>query len=67
MLSLRLWKGYSFSFLITDKHVDKLTKNKVIEFILHFIEEADKEISSMKIAMNARGRAIGSEYMKLFG
>lgn len=60
-------EGFSFSFLITNKHVDDLTKNKILGFILHFMVEVDKEISSLKISQNARGRAIASEYMKLFG
>ncbi len=59
-------KGYSISFLITKRHVDELSKRSIIEFITYFIQEADKEISSLKIAMNARGRSIANEYMKLF-
>lgn len=59
--------GYSFSFLITNKHVDDLTKNKIVDFILIFMVDVEKEISSLKISQNARGRAIASEYMKLFG
>ena len=59
-------KGYSLSFLVTDKHVDQFTKEKIINFVLYFIEEADKEISALKITINARGRAIANEYMKLF-
>ncbi len=54
------------SFLITNKHIDRFSKRKIIDFITYFIQEADKEISSLKIAMNARGRSIANEYMKLF-
>ena len=46
--------------------MDEITKKKIIEFMLHFIVETDKEISFLKIAMNARGLSITSEYMKLF-
>jgi len=58
--------GFSFSFLITKKHVDCITKTKLIDWILDFIVEVDSEISSLKISQNARGRAIAMEYMKLF-
>ena len=37
-----------------------------MNFIIYFVQEADKEISALKIAMNARGRSVASEYMKLF-
>lgn len=59
-------QGYSISFLITNKHIDKFSKHAIIEFIEYFIQEADKEISALKIAMNARGRSVATEYMKLF-
>lgn len=58
--------GYSLSFLITNKHLNRFSKQKIIEFIIFFIQEADKEISSLKIAMNARGRSVANEYMKLY-
>jgi hypothetical protein len=31
-----------------------------------FMEDIDKEISGMKIAINARARVVASEYMKQF-
>ena len=39
-------------------------KHKLVDFIVQFMEDIDKEISGMKIAINARDRVIASEYMK---
>ena len=35
-------------------------------FLIQFMEDIDKEISGMKIAINARGRVVATEYMKSF-
>jgi len=59
-------EDYSLSLLITDRHIDSLSKKRIISFIILLMEETDKEISSMKISMNSRGRAIAKEFMKLF-
>ena len=56
--------GYDVSFLITHVHLEKMWKHKLIDFIIQFMEDIDKEISSMKIAVNARGRVVASEFMK---
>jgi actin related protein 2/3 complex subunit 4 len=58
--------GYSISFLVTHTHLEKMWKHKLVDFILHFMEEVDKEISGMKIAINARARIVASEYVKRF-
>jgi hypothetical protein len=58
--------GYSISFLITHKHLEIMWRHKLVDFIIHFMEEVDKEISGMKIAVNARARIVASEYMKKF-
>jgi ARP2/3 complex 20 kDa subunit (ARPC4). len=59
-------KDYSFSFLITNRHVDKLSKKKIIAFISFFMTFVESEISELKISINARGRSIASEYMKQY-
>jgi actin related protein 2/3 complex subunit 4 len=41
-------------------------KQKLIDFIVQFMEDIDKEISAMKIAINARARVVASEFMKQF-
>eukprot|EP01034_Spumella_vulgaris_P027082 gene27082-33755_t len=46
--------GYDISFLITHSHLEKLWKHKLVDFIIQFMEDIDKEISGMKIAINSR-------------
>lgn len=41
-------------------------KHKLIDFIIQFMEDIDKEISGMKIAVNARARIVASEFMRKF-
>lgn len=58
-------KGFDLSFLITNHHLDdKMIKNKVVDFIISFLEAFDKEISEMKINMNARARIVAEEFLK---
>ena len=57
-------KGYDISFLITHTHLENMWKHKLVDFIIEFMEDVDKEISAMKIAINARARLVASEFMK---
>ena len=51
-------QGYDISFLITNFHTEEMLKHKLVDFIIQFMEEVDKEISEMKlfvrIAMSGR-------------
>ena len=42
-------KGYDISFLITNVHTEEMLKHKLVDFIIQFMEEVDKEISEMKL------------------
>ena len=42
------------SFLITNFHTDEMYRHKLIDFVIHFMEEIDKEISEMKLCVNSR-------------
>jgi len=57
--------GYDISFLITHTHLEKYWKHKLVDFIIQFMEDIDKEISGMKIAINARARLVAGEFMKM--
>ncbi|CAM9112076.1 unnamed protein product, partial [Ectocarpus fasciculatus] len=59
-------EGFDISFLVTHSHLEKLWKHKLIDFIIQFMEDIDKEISGMKIAINARGRIIAQQFMLQF-
>ncbi|KAG6583280.1 ARP2/3 complex 20 kDa subunit [Phytophthora cinnamomi] len=43
-----------------------MRRHKLIDFIITFMEDIDKEISEMKISLNARGRIVATEFMKQF-
>ena len=43
-----------------------MMKHKLVDFIMGFMEDVDREISGMKIAVNTRGRTVASEFMKRF-
>ncbi|KAI5310321.1 Arp complex subunit [Ascosphaera atra] len=42
-------QGYDISFLITNFHTEAMLKHKLVDFIIEFMEEVDKEISEMKL------------------
>ena len=53
-----LTQGYDISFLITNFHTEQMFKHKLVDFLLVFMEEVDKEISEMKLNLNARARIV---------
>ncbi|KAK3587555.1 hypothetical protein CHS0354_004844 [Potamilus streckersoni] len=57
---------YDISFLITNFHTEQMYKHKLVDFIIHFMEEIDKEISEMKLAVNSRARLSAEEFLKRF-
>jgi len=46
---LTIQQGYDISFLITNFHTEAMLKHKLVDFIIQFMEEVDKEISEMKL------------------
>ncbi|KAI8078674.1 uncharacterized protein BX664DRAFT_342466 [Halteromyces radiatus] len=59
-------EGYDISFLITNKHTEQMYKHKLVDFIVHFMEEVDKEISEMKLSVNTRARIVAESYLSQF-
>jgi len=59
-------EGYSISFLITNFHTEQMFKHKLVDFIIQFMEEVDKEISEMKLSLNARARIVAEQYLIQF-
>lgn len=49
MLTCNSTQGYDISFLITNFHTEEMLKHKLVDFIIEFQEEVDKEISEMKL------------------
>ncbi|EIM20305.1 ARP23 complex 20 kDa subunit [Wallemia mellicola CBS 633.66] len=60
-------EGYDISFLITNQQTEKLLKHKIVDFIIQFMEDVDKEISEMKLSLNARARIVAETYLTSFG
>ncbi|KAI6110573.1 hypothetical protein EDD16DRAFT_1610584 [Pisolithus croceorrhizus] len=58
--------GYDISFLITNVHTETMLKHKIVDFIIQFMEEVDKEISEMKLTLNARARTVAESYLMAF-
>lgn len=50
-----LIQGYDISFLITNFHTEEMLKHKLVDFIIQFMEEVDKEISEMKLFVRLPG------------
>ncbi|KAG9104378.1 hypothetical protein FRC06_003185 [Ceratobasidium sp. 370] len=59
--------GYDISFLITNFHSETMLKHKLVDFIIQFMEDVDKEISEMKLSLNARARTVAESYLTAFG
>jgi len=49
LLRADLYQGYDISFLITNFHTEEMLKHKLVDFIIEFMEEVDKEVSEMKL------------------
>ncbi len=56
-------QGYDISFLVIHSHLESMIKAKLVDFIVQFMQDIDKEISAMKIAVNARARIVAWEFM----
>lgn len=65
-LTLDTLQNYDISFLITNAHTEAFLKNKLIDFLLEFMQGIDKEISELKLAVNARARIVAQSYLKEF-
>lgn len=59
-------QGYDISFLITYSILEDYDREKIIGFIIDFMEGIDAEISAMKIGVNSRARSVASQFMRCF-
>ncbi|EAX90323.1 actin related protein, putative [Trichomonas vaginalis G3] len=58
-------QGYDISFLVTNIHTEQMILSKLIEFIITFLTDVDKELSDMKITLTKRARNCSEEYLKI--
>ena len=54
------YQGYDISFLITNVHTEEMLKHKLVDFIIQFMEEVDKEISEMKLFVCRTSKLLAS-------
>merc|ERR1711874_46006 len=66
MMRRKKIEGYDISFLITNFHTEEMLRHKLVDFVVHFMKEIDKEISEMKLAVNSRARMSAEEFLKRF-
>jgi actin related protein 2/3 complex, subunit 4 len=58
--------GFDISFLITHIHAEEMYKHKLVDFIIAFMEDIDREVSDLKLSVNARGREVATSFLKGF-
>ena len=56
-------QGYDISFLITNFHPSSMYNNQLVEFVISFMEDVDKEISELKLFLNARARFVAESFL----
>ncbi|KAL7010004.1 Arp complex subunit [Cystobasidiomycetes sp. EMM_F5] len=66
ILRRRPVKGYDISFLITNDNAEDMMKHKLVDFIIQFMEDVDREISEMKLSLNARARICAETFLSQF-
>ncbi len=57
--------GYDISFLITNDAMETMHKAKIIDFIIQFIADIDKDITAMKLNANSRARRSAIEWFQV--
>ena len=58
--------GYSISFLITHAHLEEMKAAKLVDFVVDFMTDIDREISELKLSVNTRGRAVAHAFLSEF-
>merc|ERR1739838_990711 len=64
ILRRKAMPGYDISFLITNFHTESMFKHKLVDFVIQFMEDIDKEIKEMNLTTNARARICATEFLK---
>merc|ERR1719150_28894 len=59
-------EGFDISFVITNKHMETMNKQKMIDFLIQFMTDIDKELNEIKLDTYARSRVAGRNLLKAF-
>lgn len=57
-------EGYDVSFLVCESHVRQMGADRICTIIMSFVEDADAEVTDLKLSVNARGRAMATEFLR---
>ncbi|OMJ86362.1 hypothetical protein SteCoe_12150 [Stentor coeruleus] len=56
-------EGYDISFLIIHSHMEQLFRERLVDFIITFLKEIEKEINEMKLSVNTRARIAANYFI----
>jgi actin related protein 2/3 complex subunit 4 len=56
-------EGYDISFLVVHSHLEELLLDQLVSFVLHFLQEIDREINEMKLSVNTRARVAATNFI----
>jgi actin related protein 2/3 complex subunit 4 len=59
-------EGYDVSFLVLLAHAERMEAKGLVDFVVTFMEDVDKEISEQKLSVSSRGRTVAAAYLKQF-
>lgn len=57
-------EGFDITFLITNFHLETYKKEEIIDFIVEFIQDLEKEINEMKLMVNTQFRFSSAHFME---
>ena len=66
VLRRKAMEGFDISFLITNFNAEKMWRNKLVDFIVTFIQEINSEISELRLSVNSRGRKVAEQFFGQF-
>jgi actin related protein 2/3 complex subunit 4 len=55
---------FDISFLITNYHLENYRKEDIIDFIVEFIQDIEKELNDMKLIVNSQCRVSSTYFME---
>ena len=59
-------EGYDVSFLVLLSHVESMEANALVDFVVTFMQDVDKELSEQKLTVSSRGREVASRFFAAF-
>jgi actin related protein 2/3 complex subunit 4 len=57
-------EGFDMTFLITNFHLENYKKEEIIDLIVEFIQDLEKEINEMKLMVNTQFRFSSTHFME---